>query len=154
MHQMLWVLIVLVAMGIILALAIAGAIRRRRKPFETRMFPENYIEPYEARMAEVERMFVAQPRESVAAAKLLVDDMLTRMGYPVRISNAERVRDLRHFDRGHSDRYRMASGLKSEPSTEDLRRALQAYLDTARELCTKARREYRTEARHRPELAS
>lgn len=152
-HELIWVAIVVIAIAVLLAVAAVGAMRRRKAPFETHMFPENYIQPYEARINEVERLFVAQPRESVAAAKLLVDDMLTRMGYPVRISNEERVKDLRHFHRGHSDRYRIATSLRSEPTTEDLRRSLQAYLETARELVERARGEYRVEGQARPELA-
>jgi hypothetical protein len=155
-HELLWVVVVVVAIAVLLLIALAAVMKRRVKPFETRMFPANYVEPYERRIDEVERMFVAQPRESVAAAKLLVDDMLTRMGYPVRISNEERVRDLRHFSRNHSDRYKLATGLKSTPTTEDLRRALQAYLDSARELCGEARKSYRTTTTEtsRPEIAS
>ena len=86
----------------------------------------------------------------------LVDDMLTRMGYPVRISNDERVRDLRHFSRTHSERYRLATRLKADPTTEDLRRSLQAYLDTARELCGEARKSLKTASTEtsRPEIAS
>ncbi len=157
-HQLLWVIIVVAAIAVLLAIAALGAFRQRRRPFETRIFPQNYIEPYDRRIVEIERMFVGQPRESVAAAKLLVDDMLTRMGYPVRISNEERVRDLRHFSRTHADRYRTATSLKNDPSTEDLRRALQAYLDTARDLIGSARGHYSSqtngrEEERRPEIA-
>jgi hypothetical protein len=157
MHQAIWVIVVVAAVLILLAIALFGALgRRRRAPFETRMFPENYIDPYSRRVDEIERMFVAQPREAVAAAKLLVDDMLTRMGYPVRISNQERVRDLRYNNRQAADRYRLATSLKSEPSTEDLRRALQAYLGTARDLVGEARGRYGKRAddeAQRPEIA-
>ncbi len=157
MHQMVWLVVVVAAIAILLAIALFGALgRRRRAPFETRMFPENYIDPYHRRIDEIERMFVNQPREAVAAAKLLVDDMLTRQGYPVRISNEERVRDMRHNNRTHADRYRLATSLKSDPSTEDLRRALQAYLETARDLVGEARRRYGSESKSeeaRPEIA-
>ncbi len=155
-HELLWVVVVAVAIAVLLLIALTAVMKRRVKPFETRMFPANYVEPYERRIDEVERMFVAQPREAVAAAKLLVDDMLTRMGYPVRISNEERVRDLRHFSRTQSDRYRLATGLKANPTTEDLRRSLQAYLDTARDLCGEARKSHRTTTMEtgRPEIAS
>jgi hypothetical protein len=155
-HQLLWVVIVVAAIAVLLGIALFGVFRQRRRPFETRMFPQNYIDPYDRRIAEIERMFVSQPREAVAAAKLLVDDMLTRMGYPVRISNEERVSDLRHFSRTHADRYRLATTLKHDPTTEDLRRALQAYLDTSRDLIGDARGQYsavtNTEER-RPEIA-
>ncbi|HEX6350503.1 MAG TPA: hypothetical protein VF160_14065 [Candidatus Dormibacteraeota bacterium] len=155
-HELLWVVVVVVAIAVLLLIALSSVMRRRNKPFRTQMFPANYVEPYERRIDEVERMFVNQPREAVAAAKLLVDDMLTRMGYPVRISNEERVRDIRHYNRTHSDRYRLASGLKSNPTTEDLRRSLMAYLDTARDLCGEARKTHRTtetEESRRPEIA-
>ncbi|TMF86839.1 MAG: hypothetical protein E6I08_11430 [Chloroflexi bacterium] len=154
-HELLWVVVVVVAIAVLLLIALTSVMRRRNKPFRTQMFPANYVEPYERRIDEVERMFVNQPREAVAAAKLLVDDMLTRMGYPVRISNDERVRDLRHYSRSHADRYRVATGLKANPTTEDLRRALQAYLDTARDLCGDARKSHHVPAEEtrRPEIA-
>lgn len=134
MHDWIWVVVVVLAIAVLLVLALAGMRRRRRKPFDTHSFPANYVEPYTRRIDEIERMFVNQPREAVAAAKLLVDDMLTRMGYPVRISDQERVRDLKHFSRERADRYGLATGFKGEPSTEQLRKALQAHLATAREL--------------------
>ena len=154
-HQLLWVVIVVAAVAVLLGIALYGAVRRRRHPFETRMFPESYIDPYDRRIAEIERMFVSQPREAVAAAKLLVDDMLTRMGYPVRISNEERVTDLKHFSRSHAERYRAATMLRHDPTTEDLRRALQAYLDTSRDLIGDARRQYSpmSAEKSRPEIA-
>jgi hypothetical protein len=152
-----WVVVVVAAIAILLVVALMGIMRRRTRPFQTSMFPATYVEPYENRIEELERLFVSQPREAVAGARLLVDDMLTRMGYPVRISNEERVRDLRHYNRAHADRYRAATGLKSNPTTEDLRRSLQGYLDTARELCGDARKSYtpstKTET-SRPEIAS
>jgi len=155
-HELLWVVVVVVAIAVLLMMALTSFVKSRVKPFHTQMFPANYVEPYERRIDEVERLFVNQPREAVAAAKLLVDDMLTRMGYPVRISNDERVRDLRHYSRTHAERYRLASGLKATPTTEDLRRTLMAYLDTARELCAEARRTHRgraPEEARRPEIA-
>jgi hypothetical protein len=156
MPELLWVVIVAAAIAILLLIALMAVMKRRARPFATHVFPQNHVEPYERRIEEMERLFVSQPREAVAGARLLVDDMLTRMGYPVRISNQERARDLRHFNRTHADRYRLASGLKSNPTTEDLRRSLQAYLDTARDLCKDARKSYastRTET-SRPEIAS
>lgn len=155
-HQLLWVVIVVAAVAVLLGVALFGAVRQRRRPFEARMFPESYIDPYDRRIAEIERMFVSQPREAVAAAKLLVDDMLTRMGYPVRISNEERVGDLRHFSRTHADRYKTATSLRHDPSTEELRRALQAYLDTARDMIGDARGHFSKAGRgeeRRPEIA-
>jgi hypothetical protein len=159
MHELIWVLVVVVAIAILLGVAIFGVVRRQRTPFPTQMFPENYVDPYERRIPEIEAMFVNQPREAVAAAKLLVDDMLTRMGYPARISNDERARDLRHNDRTMADRYRSAASLKNDPSTEDLRRSLQNYLAVARDLVAKARDHYKSnqpeqrDEEPRPEIA-
>lgn len=134
MHDWIWVIVVVAAVAVLLVLALVGLSKRNRKPFETHPFPANYVDPYTRRVDEIERMFVNQPREAVAAAKLLVDDMLTRMGYPVRMSNEERVRDLKHYSRDRSERYLTATNFKGEPSTEQLRRGLQAHLATAREL--------------------
>ena len=159
MPELFWVVVVVAAIAILLLVALMGVMKRRTRPFETRTVPQNHVEHYERRIEELERLFVSQPREAVAGARLMVDDMLSRMGHPVRISNEERVRDLRHLSRTHADRYRLASGLKSNPSTEDLRRSLQAYLDTARDLCADARKSYispKNEAPEssRPEIAS
>ena len=140
MHELVWVAVAIIAVLIVLAL-IAGAVTRSRsrKPFETHAFPANYVDPYSRRIDEIEKMFVSQPREALAAAKLLVDDMLTRMGYPVRMSNEERVRDLRHYSRERADRYQSATAFKGDPNTEQMRRALQAHLETARELLDEVR---------------
>lgn len=156
MPEQFWVVVVVAAIAILLLVALMGIMKRRTRPFQTRMFPDNFVEPYERRIEEMERLFVSQPREAVAGARLLVDDMLARMGYPVRISNEERVRDLRHFNRTHADRYRLATGLKANPTTEDLRRSLQAYLDTARDLCGEARKSVviAKPETSRPEIAS
>jgi hypothetical protein len=97
------------------------------------------VETRESRIDEIERMFVSQPREAVAAARLLVDEMLTKMGYPVRLTPSERARDLRAFNRAHSDRYRTAGELKDDANTEEMRRALKGYLDTARDIVAEAR---------------
>jgi hypothetical protein len=97
------------------------------------------LEGREERIDEIERMFVHQPREAVAAARLLVDEMLTRMGYPVRLTAVERSRDLAHFNRGYADRYRSAGELRDDASTEEMRRALKGYLDTAREIVGEAK---------------
>jgi hypothetical protein len=142
MQTWIWVILVMVVIAVLLSLAMAGMRGRRRAPFETRMFPANYVGPYARRIEEIERMFVSQPREAVAAAKLLVDDMLTRQGYPARMSADERVRDLRHFGKERANRYRTASALKNDANTEDLRRALQRYLGMAGDMLGDARKEY------------
>ena len=134
MHDWIWVIVVIAAVAVLLVLALVGLRGRNRKSFETHSFPANYVDPYTRRIDEIERMFVSQPREAVAAARLMVDDMLTRMGYPVRMSNDERVRDLKQYSKERAERYALATSFKGEPNTEQLRRALQAHLSTAREL--------------------
>lgn len=141
MQTWMWVVLVVAVIAVLLLIAL-GERGRRRAPFETRMFPANHMEPYARRIDEIEKMFVNQPREAVAAARLLVDDMLTRQGYPVRMSPDERVRDLRHFGRQRSDRYAAASKLKNDATTEDMRRALQHYLSLARNVLDDARQHY------------
>jgi hypothetical protein len=122
----------------IAASGIAVATRGRRSAPGIRPLPGNLVEAYESRLPEVERQFASQPRESVAAAKLLVDDMLNRMGYPVRMANEERVRDLKGRRRPIADLYKQASGLNSDPTTEQLRQSLQRYLEIARKLLDEA----------------
>jgi hypothetical protein len=77
---------------------------------------------------------VSQPREAVAAAKMLVDDMYTRMGYPARMHPSERGRDIGYFNRDHAHHYRFAGGLKQDATTEEMRRGLRGLLDIARSL--------------------
>ena len=122
----------------VLALVTALATRGRRSAPGIRPLPASLVDAYQSRLPEVERQFVSQPRESVAAAKLLVDDMLNRMGYPVRMANEERVRDLRGRRRAVADLYKQASNLKSDPTTEQLRQSLQDYLEIARKLLDEA----------------
>lgn len=134
MHDVIWVVVAIIAVAIVIALVASFARKSSRKPFEVHPFPANYVEPYTRRIDEIEKMFVHQPREALAASKLLVDDMLTRMGYPVRMTNEERVKDLRHYSKPRSERYLTATTFKGEPTTEQMRRGLQAHLETAREL--------------------
>jgi hypothetical protein len=134
-NTILW-LIVAIVVVVIIVLAVIGVMRRRgrRVGFEPRALAAEDLEGREERIDEIERMFVHQPREAVAAARLQVDEMLTRMGYPVRLTAVERSRDLAHFNRGFADRYRTAGELRDDASTEEMRRALKGYLDTAREI--------------------
>src|SRR5919201_1762285 len=145
-QELVWVIVAIVAILIVVLLVIGAVARRRRKPFETRPIPADLVSTYESRIPEIEQMFVNQPREAVAAAKMLVDDMLTRMGYPARMNADERVRDVRMAHRTHYDRYRMGSGLKSDATTEELRRALRGQLDMARDLMGDARKTHRMPA--------
>jgi hypothetical protein len=146
------VAVVVVALALLLVLGLVLTRSRRSLP-SIRALPANLIQPYESRLPELERLFVSQPREAVAAAKLLVDDMLNRMGYPVRMSNDERVRDLRGRHRPLSDLYRRATAVKGEPTTEQLRRSLQEYLEIARRLLAEASEEAHSLAARRRETA-
>src|SRR5439155_4258591 len=131
----------------ILEIILIGAVmRRRRKPFETRALPADLLGTYDSRITEIEQMFVHQPREALAAGRAMVDDMLARMGYPARMNASERVRDLRHFSREHSDRYKMGATLKNDATTEEMRRALRAQVDMARSLMNDARKTQRVPA--------
>ena len=116
-------------------LAVAGAVlllrtRGRRSAPGSRPLPGTLVEPYKSRLPEIERQ---QPQEAAASAKLLVDDMLNRMGYPVRMATEERVRDLRGRRRAIADLYKEAAGPKSEPQE-----SLQRYLEIARRLLDEA----------------
>lgn len=142
--------IVVLALLVLLGFALT---RSRRSLSSIRPLPANLIQPYESRLPELERLFVSQPREAVAAAKLLVDDMLNRMGYPVRMGNDERVRDLRGPHRPLGEMYQRATALKGEPTTEQLRRSLQEYLEMARRLLVEASNEAHSLARRRHETA-
>jgi hypothetical protein len=138
-----WVIVVIAAI-VIVAIVIGGFVMRRtRKPFETRAIPSDLVQNYETRIPEIEQMFVHQPREAVAAARQLVDDMLSRMGYPARMNASERVRDIRYFDRTHSDRYRTAAMMKNDATTEEMRRSLRGLLDMARGIMDDTRKHHR-----------
>jgi hypothetical protein len=136
--EVLWIAVIVVGLALLLGVALFGMTRRRRRAFPIQHVEPRLLEAYRERIPELEQMFVDQPREAVASAKLLVDDMLTRMGYPIRISNEERVRDLELHSRAHAGYYRGAAIFKGEPSTEQLRRALQAYIRVARETMDEA----------------
>lgn len=138
--------LVVVALLVVFGLALT---RSRRSLPSIRPLPSNLIQPYDSRLPELERLFVSQPREAVAAAKLLVDDMLNRMGYPVRMGNDERVRDLRGRHRPLGEMYKRATSLKGEPTTEQLRRSLQEYLEIARRLLVEASNDAHSLARRR-----
>ena len=143
-------IVAIVVIAIIVLGLLAWMLTRRgeRAGFEPRALPPKELEGREQRIDEIERMFVSQPREAVAAARLLVDEMLTRMGYPVRLTSAERARDLAHFNRAHAERIRTAGAIRDDANTEEMRRALKGYLDTARDIVGEARG--RTGAREQP----
>ena len=140
MNQTLTVIVAVVIVVLLVVLVVVAINSRRgRAQFQFRPLPPDEIDAREARIDEIERMFVNQPREAVAAARLLVDEMLAKMGYPVRLTAHERARDLRHYNRAHADRYASAGALKDDANTEEMRRALKGYLETAREILAEAR---------------
>jgi hypothetical protein len=139
-HQLLWLIVVIAAIVILAIIVLAAVVRRRRKPFDLRPLPADLLHNYESRIPEIEQMFVNQPREAVAAARMLVDDMYARMGYPARMHHSERVRDIRHFNRDHAHHYGFAANLKQDATTEEMRRALRGLLDTARSLMDDGRK--------------
>lgn len=153
MNEVVLVVIVVIAAAIVIGVVLAAATRNRRATPGIRPLPYTLVQPYESRLPEIERLFVSQPREAVAAAKLLVDDMFNRMGYPVRMANEERARDLRPRHRALADLYKQASGLKSDPTTEQLRLSLQRYLEIARRVLDESIEQERNGAGSRRELA-
>lgn len=139
MQEMFWVVVIALAVILVLAFVVRAVANRRRKPvFETRELPASYYSAYETRMNELQAMFVNSPREAVAGAKQLVDDMTMRMGYPTRLTDRERMADMASVDRRHADSYKMGLALKPDSTTEEMRRVLQSYLDLARDLLKRA----------------
>jgi hypothetical protein len=133
--QLTWVIVIVIVALILLGIAVYFSRRgRRRRDFEVRQLPPELVSSYQGRIAELESMFVSQPREAVAAARLMVDDMLVRMGYPVRLNDDERIRDLQGTDSSLGERYRLGTSLKNDATTEQLRRAMQSYLEISRNL--------------------
>jgi hypothetical protein len=134
------VILIAVAVLLVIALIAVAAFRRRSAGFSVRPLPANLVSAYEGRLPELERQFVSQPREAVASAKLLVDDMFHRMGYPVRMEARERAQDLRRHHRKIGERYSRAASLKADATTEQLRQSLQGYLEISRELLDEGNR--------------
>jgi len=154
MTEILWAVVVVVAILLVLAIIVRAVTGRRRHPgFETRELPASYITAYEARITELQAMFVDQPREAVAGSKQLVDDMTMRMGYPTRLTDRERMSDLASVDRKHAARYKTGLELSPSSTTEEMRRALQAHLELARELLAKGTPDRTVEAESRPQIA-
>jgi hypothetical protein len=154
MTEFLWVVVVVVAILLLLAIVVRVVTNRRSRPsFETRALPTSYLEAYEARMTELQAMFVSNPREAVAGSKQLVDDMTMRMGYPTRLTDRERLTDMASVDRRHAERYQTGLELKPESTTEEMRRALQAHLDLARDLLGRGTPDRTTQTETRREIA-
>ena len=154
MRELLWVVVVAIAIILVLAIVVrALAGRRRQARFETRGLPASYYPAYQARMTELQAMFVNHPRESVAGARQLVDDMMMRMGYPTRLTDRERLTDIAAVERSHAEQYKTGLALKEDSTTEEMRRAMQAYLDLARDLLNRSIPEREREVEGRREIA-
>jgi hypothetical protein len=152
--ELLWAVVVVVAILLLLAIVVRAVTNRRGRPsFQAHSLPASYIGAYESRMTELQAMFVNQPREAVAGAKHLVDDMTMRMGYPTRLTDRERMADMASVDRKHGERYRTGLELKTDSTTEEMRRALQAQLNLARDLLERAAPDRTIEAESRREIA-
>lgn len=112
------------------------AVRRRqvRRDFEVRPLPADRVAPYRQRLDELETLFVTRPRQAVAGARQVVDDMLAQMGYPDRLGRDDRVRDIAFTNRGHARRYRTAVVVGERSSTEEMRQAMLHLLAMGRDL--------------------
>jgi hypothetical protein len=153
MNGILWMIVIAIAIILLVAIIVRATSRRSRPAFNVRGLPASYLGAYQARLSELQAMFVDHPREAVAGAKQLVDDMTMRMGYPTRMTDRERLADIASVDRGHGERYKLGLGLKQESTTEEMRRALQSYLDLARDLLTRGEDSRTVEDTGRPEIA-
>jgi carotenoid cleavage dioxygenase-like enzyme len=152
--ELLWAVVVVVAILLLLAVVIRVVTDRRGRPsFQTRALPADQVGAYETRMTELQAMFVDHPREAFAGAKQLVDDMMLRMGYPTRLTDRERLTDMASVDRKQGERYRTGLTLKPDSTTEEMRRALKAHLDLARDLLARSVPDRTTEAESRREIA-
>jgi len=154
MDGILWMVVIAIAVVLLIAIAARAINARRSRPaFQVRGLPASYLGAYQARMTELQAMFVEHPREAVAGCKQLVDDMIMRMGYPTRMTDRERLADIASVDRSHADHYKVGMSLKPESTTEEMRRALQSYLEMARSLLERGSRERAAETESRPEIA-
>ena len=63
MTEILWAVVVVVAILLLLAIVVRAVTNRQARPdFETRALPGSYLTAYEARMTELQAMFVDHPR--------------------------------------------------------------------------------------------
>lgn len=155
MNGIIWMVVIAIAVILLVAIIVRAVSARRSRPaFSVRALPASYVGAYQARITELQGMFVDHPREAVAGAKQLVDDMTMRMGYPTRMTDRERLDDMTSVDRRHGERYGVGLGLKTESTTEEMRRALQSYLDLCRDLLSRSGEESAVEEQRRPEIAS
>jgi hypothetical protein len=125
--------------AVLVALMAVTAVRRRGgRDFEVRPLPAERIAPYRQRLDELETLFVTRPRQAVAGARQVIDDMLARMGYPDRLGRDDRVRDIALTNRGHARRYRIAVVVGERSSTEEMRQAMVHLLAMGRDLAAES----------------
>ena len=127
---------VVLFVAVLVAWMTVTAVRRRqeRRDFEVRPLPAERVAPYRQRLDELETLFVTRPRQAVAGARQVVDDMLAQMGYPARLGRDDRVRDIAFTNRGHAMRYRTAVVVGERSSTEEMRQAMLHLLAMGRDL--------------------
>lgn len=140
-----WVGVAVVLAVVVVLVAVTAVRRRRERPaFEVRPLPADRLQPYAARLDELERMFVTGPREALAQARQVVDEMLAGMGYPARLGPNDRVRDIAQVDRDRGRRYQAAVAVDERSTTEEMRRAMQHLLAMGRDLLAESESKVRT----------
>jgi hypothetical protein len=155
MNGILWMIVIAVAVVLLVAIIVRAVSSGRSGPaFQVRALPASYLSTYQARIIELQAMFVDHPREAVAGSKQLVDDMTMRMGYPTRMTDRERLDDMKSVERSHGERYKVGIGLKAESTTEEMRRALRSYLELARDLLSRGETQRAVAEQRRPEIAA
>ena len=154
MTEFIWAVVVFAAIILAIAFVARALAGRRATPaFRTRPLPVGYFDAYQGRITELQTMFVEQPREAVAAAKHMVEDLMVRLGYPTRLTEDERRADLASVERRQGDWYRTGVTVKTDSTTEELRRALMAYCELARHLIKSAQPDHIRERGSKTEIA-
>jgi hypothetical protein len=120
--------------ALVVLMAVTAVRRRGGRDFEVRPLPADRLAPYRRRLDELETLFVTRPRQAVAGARQVVDDILAQMGYPARLGRDDRVRDIAFTNRGHASRYRTAVVVGDRSSTEEMRQAMVHLLAMGRDL--------------------
>jgi hypothetical protein len=130
--------VVVFTAALVALMAITAVRRRGGRDFEVRPLPGDRLAPYRQRLDELETLFVTRPRQALAGARQVVDDMLAQKGYPARLGHDDRVRDIALTNRGHARRYRTAAVVGERSSTEEMRQAMVHLLVMGRDLVTES----------------
>jgi hypothetical protein len=133
-----WAAVAIVLAIVVVLLAVTAIRRRGSQDFEVRPLPADRVEPYGRRLDDLERLFVTKPRQAVASAREVVDEMLVLKGYPARLAPDGRARDIAFTNRGHASRYRSATVVDDRSSTEEMRQAMMHFLAVGRELLSES----------------